>query len=156
MTRLAFAAVLAALAAPAHAQVGRLPADLEQALHFPPDPGAPDSTGWLLNGADIFFTGGNVGVGIGVPAFPFHVVNGSDRAVVGQSTASTGIAYGGVFTSAVTYRSLTSGGFTNVQDTMGAFSITANAVSAIPEPSTYAVVLGALVLGFVALRRRKA
>lgn len=29
-------------------------------------------------------------------------------------------------------------------------------VSAIPEPSTYAVVLGALVLGFVALRRRKA
>lgn len=69
---------------------------------------------------------------------------------------STSNGYGGVFTSAVTYRSLTSGGFTNVQDTMGAFSITANAVSAIPEPSTYAALAGAATLAAAFyVRRRK-
>ncbi|MCF7688773.1 MAG: PEP-CTERM sorting domain-containing protein [Cephaloticoccus sp.] len=30
-----------------------------------------------------------------------------------------------------------------------------NGVSAVPEPSTYAAILGAMALGFVAIRRRR-
>ena len=75
---------------------------------------------------------------------------------VSGALLSTSNGYGGVFTSAVTYRSLTSGGFTNVQDTLGAFSITATAVSAIPEPSTYAALAGAATLAAALyVRRRK-
>jgi hypothetical protein len=39
-------------------------------------------------------------------------------------------------------------------DTAGVFSLTFTAFSAIPEPSTYAAILGALTVGFVLIRRR--
>ncbi|MBI3886460.1 MAG: PEP-CTERM sorting domain-containing protein [Opitutae bacterium] len=57
----------------------------------------------------------------------------------------------------ISYRSLTSGGFTDSFNNIGAFSITATAVSAVPEPSTYAAIFGAVVLlGAVVARRRRA
>lgn len=56
----------------------------------------------------------------------------------------------------ITYRSVTGTGLTDGYGNMGAFSITANAVSAIPEPSTYAAIAGALTLvGAIFVRRRQ-
>jgi hypothetical protein len=56
----------------------------------------------------------------------------------------------------ITYRSVASGDFSNEYGNLGAFSITASAVSAIPEPSTYAAIAGALTLvGALIIRRRK-
>jgi hypothetical protein len=54
------------------------------------------------------------------------------------------------------YRATTGDGFTDFRATIGGFSITANAVSAIPEPGTYAAFAGAatLVAGFVVRWRR--
>jgi len=56
---------------------------------------------------------------------------------------------------AITYRSVTSGGFTDLNNHIGAFSITANAVSAVPEPSTYAALAGALALAAAFFVRRR-
>ena len=65
----------------------------------------------------------------------------------------------------ITYRSVTNGGsssgssvplYNDYYGNMGAFSITASAVSAIPEPSTYAAIAGALTLiGALVVRRRQ-
>lgn len=55
----------------------------------------------------------------------------------------------------LTYRSVASGGFSNDYGNLGAFSITANAVSAIPEPSTYAALAGGLTLAAALYVRRR-
>ncbi len=61
----------------------------------------------------------------------------------------------------ITYRSVTDVGgsgitFSNDYGNLGAFSITASAVSAIPEPSTYAAIAGSLTLaGALYVRRRQ-
>ena len=61
----------------------------------------------------------------------------------------------------LTYRSVTNVGgsgvtYSNDYGNLGAFSITASAVSAIPEPSTYAAIAGALTLvGAILVRRRQ-
>lgn len=61
----------------------------------------------------------------------------------------------------LTYRSVTNVGgsgvtYSNDYGNLGAFSITATAVSAIPEPSTYAAIAGALTLvGAILVRRRQ-
>lgn len=100
-----------------------------------------DTANWIASAANGTGSTGSGG-------FVFVPVSGA--------LLSTSNGYGGVLTSAVTYRSLTSGGFTNVQDAMGAFSITASAVSAIPEPSTYAALAGAVTLAAALyVRRRK-
>src|SRR5208283_2677764 len=45
-------------------------------------------------------------------------------------------------------------GYFTLTDTSGNFSLTYTAFTAIPEPSTYAAILGALTVGFVLVRRR--
>lgn len=67
----------------------------------------------------------------------------------------------------ITYRSVTIGGsssggsssagplYTDNYGNVGAFSITASAVSAIPEPSTYAAIAGALTLAAAIVVRRR-
>src|ERR1051326_4301924 len=91
-------ALCLAAGAPAAAQEP-IPPDIERLLRTPPLSGGPDTPGWILAGQGIFYTGGNVGVGYSQPMFPLIVGSVGDRAVVGQSTAPSGIAYGGVFAS---------------------------------------------------------
>jgi hypothetical protein len=55
----------------------------------------------------------------------------------------------------LTYRSVASGEFSNDYGNLGAFSITASAVSAIPEPSTYAALAGGLTLAAALYVRRR-
>jgi hypothetical protein len=55
----------------------------------------------------------------------------------------------------ITYRSVASGDFSNDYGNLGAFSITASAVSAIPEPSTYAALAGGLTLAAALYVRRR-
>jgi hypothetical protein len=55
----------------------------------------------------------------------------------------------------LTYRSVASGAFSNDYGNLGAFSITASAVSAIPEPSTYAALAGGLTLAAALYVRRR-
>jgi len=88
--------------------------------------------------------GGASGSG-GIPALTFF-----------DSVLISGSGSGGTTATAITYRSLTSGGFSDGYNVMGAFSITASAASAIPEPATYAAIFGGLALvGAVVLRRRR-
>lgn len=58
---------------------------------------------------------------------------------------------------AFVYHSLTSSGTSNLYDNMGGYSITANAVSAIPEPASFAAVaaVSMLALALVVSRRRR-
>ncbi|MEY2878843.1 MAG: hypothetical protein RLZZ15_1223 [Verrucomicrobiota bacterium] len=55
----------------------------------------------------------------------------------------------------ITYRSVASGAGSNDYGNMGAFSITASAVSAVPEPSTYAALAGGLTLAAALYVRRR-
>lgn len=51
---------------------------------------------WEVLGDNIFYQGGNVGIGIGEPIFPLHVTTTSvgGRAIGGVNFATTGISYG--------------------------------------------------------------
>lgn len=47
------------------------------------------------NNTDIFFTGGNVGIGVGTPLFPFSIqANGPSRAINAINNTSSGTVYG--------------------------------------------------------------
>jgi hypothetical protein len=56
----------------------------------------------------------------------------------------------------VTFRQLTAGGSSDDYQQVGGFSVTAEAMSAVPEPATYGLVMGAaaLLAGLIARRRR--
>lgn len=101
-----------------------------------------DTANWILSASQ----GSSASTGSG--GFVFIPVSGA--LVSGLN------GYGGVTISNITYRSLTSGSFADLDTTIGAFSITAAAVSAVPEPSTYAALagLGALV-AVICVRRRQ-
>src|SRR5262245_14491529 len=86
-----------ACGAPCAAQSG-LPPGIQELLHTQPLVGGLDTPGWLVNGQDIYFSGGHVGVGIGFPAFPVHIASATDRALAAQSMSLVGITYGGIFT----------------------------------------------------------
>jgi len=86
----------------------------------------------------------------------------------GSSTGSGGIpplaavdalytyTEGEVGGAAVSFRTVSGGGFSDGYDHIGGFSITAAAASAIPEPSTYAALFGAAALaGAAAWRLRR-
>lgn len=93
-----------------------------------------DTVNWIKVNSN-----GNTGSG-GVPALsPVESLYSSITASGGEPNLS--------------YRSVTSSGFTDGFDNIGGFSITA---SAIPEPSTYAAIFGAAALvGAVVVRRRR-
>jgi hypothetical protein len=55
----------------------------------------------------------------------------------------------------ISYRSVTSEGYENDFATLGAFSITATAVTAVPEPATYAGIIGAATLAVALVVRRR-
>ncbi len=102
------------------------------------------------NGANtanwIATSGGGVGVN-NYGAFVFNPVSG---AVFGGTAG-----YGGLNADPITYRSLTSGGFNDSEATMGGFSLTASAVSVIPEPAAYASLVGAVTLAAALFVRRR-
>ncbi|MCC6661997.1 MAG: hypothetical protein IT437_14065 [Phycisphaerales bacterium] len=59
-------------------------------------PGGPgDGVDWVVNGNNIYFAGGNVGVGIVQPVYPLHVqTNAGSRAIFGIAAAQTGVTNG--------------------------------------------------------------
>jgi hypothetical protein len=55
---------------------------------------APRGGGWVMSGANIYFTGGNVGVGTAAPNAPLHVVGVGDRVMRVINTPSNGSGWG--------------------------------------------------------------
>ncbi len=54
---------------------------------------------WQVNGSNLFFTGGNIGIGVNAPTYPLVVTGNTQRTIWGLNTATTGFAYGGLFQS---------------------------------------------------------
>ena len=74
--------------------------------------------------------------------------------------SGSGPTWGAIITTenpsdAISYRSVTSSGFSNDIATVGAFSITATAVSAVPEPAAFASLIGVATLGAALFVRRR-
>lgn len=74
--------------------------------------------------------------------------------------SGSGPTFGAIFTTenpgtTISYRAVTSSGFSNEFATVGAFSITATAISAVPEPATYAGIVGAATLAAALMVRRR-
>ncbi len=56
---------------------------------------APEgSSPWEITGSNIFYTAGNVGVGTSTPTHALHAVTEGERAIFGDNTATSGVAYG--------------------------------------------------------------
>lgn len=49
---------------------------------------------WEINGNNISYELGNVGIGTNTPEYPLHVVTDEERAIYGENTATSGAAYG--------------------------------------------------------------
>ncbi|MFI4898662.1 MAG: tail fiber domain-containing protein [Phycisphaerales bacterium JB059] len=55
---------------------------------------SPRGAGWTMSGSNIYFTGGNVGVGTAAPNAPLHVVGAGDRVMRVINTPSNGSGWG--------------------------------------------------------------
>lgn len=64
----------------AHGQTGNI---------WPADPGQ-----WVSNGSNVYYVGGNVGVGTANPAYTLQIYSLSPRALFAQNAASAGTTYG--------------------------------------------------------------
>jgi hypothetical protein len=54
---------------------------------------------WTPSGNNLFFTGGNIGIGTSTPQWPLTVTGTGQRAFFGLNSATTGANYGGLFQS---------------------------------------------------------
>jgi hypothetical protein len=62
-------------------------------------PAALAQPAWQASGNNLFFTGGNIGIGVNNPTYPLVVTGNTQRSIWGLNTAATGLAYGGLFQS---------------------------------------------------------
>ena len=81
----------------ARALAGMLP--LCAPLAFPAVSLAQGPPDWQVNGSNLFFTGGNIGIGLPAPTYPLVVTGNTQRTIWGLNTAATGATYGGLFQS---------------------------------------------------------
>jgi hypothetical protein len=58
-------------------------------------PGAGESL-WQENGTDIYYAGGDVGIGTSSPSYPLHVVSSASQVLVAEASAASGTAIRGI------------------------------------------------------------